>query len=93
MSNFSNEINYVLDIGGHHGEWSFNILDKFNVNKIYIVEANKVSFQILNKNIYKNNLSKNVLYTINFLIKKKRKFYYMILKIQVLQLVLNIKKV
>ncbi len=75
LSNFSNEVHYVLDIGGHHGKWSLNLLNKFNVSKIYIVEANKYSFKILKENIYKNNLSKKCIAYNKFLDKEKKKIF------------------
>lgn len=48
---------YFLDFGGHHGEGMMHFIDKYDIDSswtIYTFEPNKLSFDILKNNKYKN---------------------------------------
>ena len=42
-------LNTVLDVGAHHGETILNLINNFNVKKIYAFEASNINFLVLKK--------------------------------------------
>ena len=48
----------VIDIGGHHGDWSNKLLSNFNIKNLYIIEPNKKSFKELKKKLIIKNMIK-----------------------------------
>ena len=57
LKKYKNNIKNVIDIGGHHGDWSFKLLSYFNIKNLYIIEPNKKSFKELEKKF--NNIKYN----------------------------------
>ena len=50
---FNYEINTVIDVGAHHGEYISNINKNFQVRKIYGFEASPINFQELTSKLSK----------------------------------------
>ncbi len=72
LKKFKNEIKHVIDIGGHHGDWSYKLLLFFNIKKLYIIEPNKISFQVLEKK-FKNEKYNKLINIYNLFLDKEEK--------------------
>ena len=58
----SNDINVLIDVGSHKGEYITNIIKNFKYNKIYSFEPNPKIFSVLNKKLSnKKNIKLNFL--------------------------------
>ena len=51
----------VIDVGGHIGTFSIYSILSSKTNKVIVLEPNKESFEILEKNILENNLSDRII--------------------------------
>ena len=56
--------NIALDVGAHHGETILNLINNFNIKKIYAFEASKINFLELKKQL-KNITTKTEIVLIN----------------------------
>ena len=54
----------IFDIGAHHGETILNLINNFNIKKIYAFEASKINFLELKKQL-KNITTKTEIVLIN----------------------------
>lgn len=54
----------ALDVGAHHGETILNLINNFNIKKIYAFEASKINFLELKKQL-KNITTKTEIVLIN----------------------------
>ena len=60
LKKYRNNIEHVIDIGGHHGDWSYKLLSYFNIKNLYIIEPNKKSFKELEKKFNDKKYNKKV---------------------------------
>jgi FkbM family methyltransferase len=59
-----NNLNIALDVGAHHGETILNLVNNFNIKKIYAFEASNINFLELGKKI-NNIISRTEIFLIN----------------------------
>ena len=66
-------LNTVLDVGAHHGETILNLINNFNIKKIYAFEASNINFLQLEKRL-KNIVSKAHIVLVNNGVGEKERF-------------------
>jgi FkbM family methyltransferase len=66
-------LNTVLDVGAHHGETILNLINNFNIKKIYAFEASNINFLVLKKQLEKI-VSKTEIVLINHGVGEKEGF-------------------
>jgi hypothetical protein len=67
------DLNTVIDVGAHHGETILNIINTFNVKKIYAFEASDINFLQLKKKL-KSIISRVEIFLINNGVSEKEGF-------------------
>ncbi len=60
---FNDKINYIIDVGSHHGETIIFLNNNFKYNKIFAFEPSSYNYQVLKKKI--NYLNNNNIFLIN----------------------------
>ena len=70
---FKKNLNTVLDVGAHHGETILNLINNFNIKKIYAFEASNINFLQLEKRL-KNIVTKAHIVLVNNGVGEKERF-------------------
>ena len=60
---FNDKINFIIDVGSHHGETILFLNNNFKYNKIYAFEPSIYNYEILKKKI--NLIKTNNIFLIN----------------------------
>ena len=60
---FKDKINFIIDVGSHHGETIIFLNNNFKYNKIFAFEPSSYNYQVLKKKI--NIINNNNIFLIN----------------------------